>query len=97
MANTAENPKQTTKKLVLLDAHAILHRAYHALPDFVSPKGEPTGGLYGVTTMPSRLLMSSSRTLLWLVTIFPDQLFVMMCTKITKQVERKLKMILLLR
>ncbi|MCB9815429.1 hypothetical protein H6785_02550 [Candidatus Nomurabacteria bacterium] len=37
--------------LVLLDAHAILHRAYHALPDFSSPSGEPTGALYGVTTM----------------------------------------------
>ena len=31
------------KKLVLLDAYAIIHRAYHALPDFSSPKGEPTG------------------------------------------------------
>ncbi len=40
-----------TKRLVLLDAHAILHRAYHALPDFTSPKGEPTGGLYGFVTM----------------------------------------------
>lgn len=41
----------STKRLVLLDAHAILHRAYHALPDFASAKGEPTGGLYGLTTM----------------------------------------------
>ena len=40
-----------TKKLVLLDSHAILHRAYHALPDFISAKGEPTGALYGLTTM----------------------------------------------
>ncbi|MEI8339285.1 MAG: DNA polymerase [bacterium] len=39
------------KKLVLLDVHAILHRAYHALPDFVTSKGEPTGGLYGLSTM----------------------------------------------
>lgn len=39
------------KTLVILDAHAILHRAYHALPDFSSPSGEPTGALYGVTTM----------------------------------------------
>jgi DNA polymerase-1 len=39
------------KRLILLDAHAILHRAYHALPDFVSSKGEPTGGIYGVSTM----------------------------------------------
>ena len=33
--------------LVLLDAHAILHRAFHALPAFSSPQGEPTGALYG--------------------------------------------------
>lgn len=49
-------PKKTEKKdqkkiLVLLDAHAILHRAYHALPDFSSPSGEPTGALYGVVAM----------------------------------------------
>ena len=43
--------KSTEPTLVLLDAHAILHRAYHALPDFASPTGEPTGALYGVTTM----------------------------------------------
>ena len=41
----------TKKTLVLLDAHAILHRAYHALPDFSSPSGEPTGALYGVIAM----------------------------------------------
>lgn len=39
------------KTLVLLDSHAILHRAYHALPDFASPSGEPTGALYGVVAM----------------------------------------------
>lgn len=39
------------KTLVLLDAHAILHRAYHALPDFSTSKGQPTGALYGISTM----------------------------------------------
>ena len=39
------------KRLVILDTHAILHRAYHALPDFVSSKGEPTGALYGLVSM----------------------------------------------
>lgn len=39
------------KRLVLLDVHAILHRAYHALPEFASSKGEPTGALYGLCTM----------------------------------------------
>ena len=43
--------EKSKKRLVLLDSHAILHRAYHALPDFVSAKGEPTGALYGLTTM----------------------------------------------
>lgn len=39
------------KRLVLFDAHAILHRAYHALPQFSNSKGEPTGGLYGLAAM----------------------------------------------
>lgn len=39
------------KILVLLDAHAVLHRAFHALPDFTSSKGEPTGALYGFTAL----------------------------------------------
>lgn len=39
------------KTLVLLDAHAVLHRAFHALPSFTSPSGEPTGALYGFLSM----------------------------------------------
>ncbi len=47
---------KTVKKIVLFDAHAIIHRAYHAMPDFSSSKGEPTGGLYGVSTMLMRII-----------------------------------------
>ncbi len=43
--------KQNPKTLVLLDSHAIIHRAYHALPEFLSSKGEPTGALYGLASM----------------------------------------------
>jgi DNA polymerase I len=51
-AKTVPSKKKSPKKtLVLLDSHAILHRAYHALPDFASPSGEPTGALYGVVAM----------------------------------------------
>ena len=42
---------QDKKTVVLLDSHAILHRAYHALPNFTSSKGEPTGALYGLSLM----------------------------------------------
>lgn len=40
-----------TKRLIVIDSHALIHRAYHALPDFVSDKGEPTGALYGLSTI----------------------------------------------
>lgn len=43
--------KSTKTRIVLLDAHAILHRAYHALPDFTSPQGEPVGALFGISSM----------------------------------------------
>lgn len=48
------NTKQKT--LVILDAHAIIHRAYHALPSFSNSAGEPTGALYGVTTMTLKII-----------------------------------------
>lgn len=43
--------KNSQKRLILLDTHAIIHRAYHALPEFSNSKGEPTGAIYGLTTM----------------------------------------------
>jgi DNA polymerase-1 len=43
--------KAQKKTVVLLDSHAIIHRAYHALPEFLSSKGEPTGALYGLSSM----------------------------------------------
>ena len=38
-------------KLILLDSHALIHRAYHAIDArLTSPKGEPTNATYGFTT-----------------------------------------------
>jgi DNA polymerase-1 len=48
--------KQKPSRLVLLDAHAIIHRAYHALPDFTTPTGEPSGALYGLSSMLLRII-----------------------------------------
>ncbi|MBI1974549.1 MAG: hypothetical protein HYS51_01710 [Candidatus Zambryskibacteria bacterium] len=46
-----------TSKLVLFDAHAIIHRAYHALPEFTAAStGEPTGALYGLVAMLIRII-----------------------------------------
>ncbi len=48
--------KKSKKRLILLDAHAIIHRAYHALPDFTTSSGEPTGGLYGLCAMLMKII-----------------------------------------
>ena len=42
---------KSQKTLLLLDAHAIIHRAYHAVPDFRNSQGVPTGALFGIINM----------------------------------------------
>lgn len=44
------------KKFVLIDSHAIIHRAYHALPPLTTPAGEPVNAAFGFTTMLLRIL-----------------------------------------
>lgn len=41
-------------KLLIVDAHALIHRAYHALPPLTTKTGEPVGAVYGFL----RILMS---------------------------------------
>lgn len=48
MGDTVERDAKEQMRVVLLDSHAILHRAYHAIPDFSKSNGEPTGALYGL-------------------------------------------------
>lgn len=68
--------KGESKTLALLDVHAILHRAYHALPDFRSSGGEPTGALYGLCTMLLKLVKD----------VKPD--FVVACYDLPEETER---------
>ncbi len=42
--------------LVVLDSHAIIHRAYHALPPLTSPSGKPVQAVYGLLTMLLRII-----------------------------------------
>ncbi len=45
----------TKKRLLLVDASSYLYRAFHALPEFRSPGGEPTGAILGVINMMLKL------------------------------------------
>jgi DNA polymerase-1 len=51
-----KNSAKHAAKMVLLDSHALIHRAYHALPDFATTAGEPTGAIYGLSTMLLKLM-----------------------------------------
>ena len=44
------------KKLVLIDGHSILNRAFYGLPDLTNAKGQHTGGVYGFLTIMFRVL-----------------------------------------
>jgi DNA polymerase-1 len=49
-----KNPDK--QRIVLLDAHAIIHRAYHAMPDFMTRDGRPTGAIYGFGMMVLKII-----------------------------------------
>ncbi len=40
-----------SKRLLILDSNAIVHRAYHALPPFTSPKGQIVNAVFGFFTI----------------------------------------------
>lgn len=56
--------KNNTKTIILLDTHAIMHRAYHALPQFTNSQGVHTGALYGLSTMILKLMQTFSPSLI---------------------------------
>lgn len=39
------------KKLLLIDANSIIHRAFHAIPSFTTPDGRPSGAIYGIASI----------------------------------------------
>lgn len=43
-------------KLVVIDGHAIMHRAFHAIPPLTTPKGEPINAVYGLVSMILRII-----------------------------------------
>ena len=43
-------------KLVLIDGHALLHRAYHAMPPLTTSKGELVNAVYGFSMILLRVI-----------------------------------------
>lgn len=49
-------------KLILIDGNAILHRAYHAMPDLTNYKGDHIGALHGMVSMLLRIIQDLKPT-----------------------------------
>ncbi|MDA1168925.1 MAG: DNA polymerase I [bacterium] len=49
-------------KLAIIDAHALIHRAYHALPPMSTDDGTPTNAVYGFTTMLLKMIATVKPT-----------------------------------
>ncbi len=49
-------------KLALIDAHALIHRAYHALPPMSTRSGVPTNAVYGFALMFLKMLTTLKPT-----------------------------------
>jgi DNA polymerase I len=45
-----KNESKSSKKLILIDGNAIIHRAYHALPPLTTKSGELVNAVYGFTS-----------------------------------------------
>lgn len=45
------------KKLLLIDAHALIHRFFHAMPPLTGPDAAPVGALYGLAALLLKIRM----------------------------------------
>ncbi|MEK7617059.1 MAG: DNA polymerase [Patescibacteria group bacterium] len=55
-----------TRRLVLVDGNALLHRAYHATPPFTTSKGELVNAVYGFSSMILKVL-NELKPMFWAV------------------------------
>jgi DNA polymerase-1 len=51
-------------KLIIIDGHAVLHRAFHALPPLTNKRGEPINAVYGLVSMLLRVIQDLKPTYL---------------------------------
>lgn len=73
--NLVKGYKSVSKKLLLIDANALIHRAFHALPPLISSKGEPMGALYGLANTLLKILSDEKPDYVAAVFDTPEETF----------------------
>lgn len=56
MENSAQKMQPEKPKLVIIDSHALIHRAFHALPPMTNQKGEVLNAVYGYVSVFLKIL-----------------------------------------
>ncbi len=67
--------RATMKKLLLVDAHSLLHRAFHAIPPLTSPSGEVVNALYGVAKIITKILREEAPDYVAVLRDLPEPTF----------------------
>ena len=49
-------PKETAKRLVVIDGKSVFYRGYYAMSNLSTKDGTPTGGVYGFAVMALEVL-----------------------------------------
>ncbi|MEK7162691.1 MAG: 5'-3' exonuclease H3TH domain-containing protein [Patescibacteria group bacterium] len=50
------------KTFIIIDANALIHRCFHALPPFTTKDGRPSGALYGLSSILIKILHPDKKT-----------------------------------
>ena len=54
-----ERNRKMNKKIVLIDGHSIIHRAFYALPDLTNAEGVHTNAVYGFLMIFFKIMVPS--------------------------------------
>jgi DNA polymerase-1 len=65
----------TNKKFVIIDGHALIHRAYHAIPPLTTKQGEVVNAVYGFTVILLKVIKDLSPDYLAVAMDLPSPTF----------------------
>ena len=70
-----------SEKILLIDGHSILNRAFYGLPDLTNAEGKHTGAVYGFLNILFRILEEEKPQYLTVALIFMSLPSAIRCTK----------------
>ena len=76
-----------SQKLVLIDGHSILNRAFYGVPDLSNAEGLHTNAIYGFLNIMFKILEEESRNIWQWLLMFMHRLSATKCMRLTRERE----------